>query len=182
MTGNVKEFLLLKKLILRLAKETGAEGKVHYEIGTMIEVPRAALRANEFAAECDFLSFGTNDLTQMTCGFSRDDAGAFLKEYVKQKIYSRDPFQSIDQEGVGRLMRICITLARSVNPDIDIGICGEHGGDPESVIFCHKIGLDNVSCSPYRVPTARLAAAHAAILHGAPKKSQLDSILLTANL
>ena len=118
---------MLKKVIQRVAHETGAEGKVHYEVGTMIETPRAALTTSEFAKQADFLSFGTNDLTQMTCGFSRDDAAVFLKPYVEKKIYSRDPFQSVDQEGVGKLMKLAVTLARSVNRSIDIGICGEHG-------------------------------------------------------
>lgn len=170
LVGNVKEFLPLKKLAKKLALETGAEGKVKYEIGTMVEVPRAALKADELAKEAEFMSFGTNDLTQMTCGFSRDDAGAFLKHYVAQEIYKKDPFNSIDQAGVGRLMRLCVSLAREVRPNIDIGICGEHGGDPDSVEFCHKIGLSNVSCSPYRVPVAILAAAQAAISHGPPKE------------
>jgi pyruvate,orthophosphate dikinase len=166
LVGNLKEMMAIKKIIKDVAKETGAEGKVHYKIGTMIETPRAALKADELATEAEFMSFGTNDLTQMTCGFSRDDAGSFLKEYVAKGIYARDPFQSIDQAGVGRLMRICVNSARSVNRDIDIGICGEHGGEPESVDFCHRIGLNNVSCSPYRVPIARLSAAQAAIRHG----------------
>jgi len=166
LVGNIKEFTILKALIKKIAKETGAEGKVHYKIGTMIEIPRAALKADEIAKEAEFMSFGTNDLTQMTCGFSRDDAGAFLKEYVKQGIYEVDPFQAIDQAGVGRLMRLCVSLARSERPDIDIGICGEHGGEPESVMFCHLIGLNNVSCSPYRVPIARLAAAQAVCRFG----------------
>src|SRR3989338_261659 len=129
----------------------------------MIEVPRAAITADEIAKEADFMSFGTNDLTQMGCGFSRDDAGSFLKPYVECGIYERDPFQSIDQEGVGKLMQLCIEKARKVKPHIEIGICGEHGGDPESVKFCHKIGLNDVSCSPFRVPIARLAAAQAAL-------------------
>lgn len=182
LAGNVKEFLPIKKLILQIAKETGAEGVVPYKVGTMIEVPRAALRANEFASEVDFMSFGTNDLTQMTCGFSRDDSATFLKHYVAKKIYARDPFQAIDQEGVGRLMRICISLAKSVNPHVDIGICGEHAGEPTSVEFCHRIGLDNVSCSPYRVPVAILAAAQAHIKHGDAKKFRPDQILLTSKL
>jgi len=148
----------------------------------MIEVPRAALRANEFAAEADFMSFGTNDLTQMTCGFSRDDSATFLKHYVSKKIYSQDPFQAIDQEGVGRLMRICISLARSVKPNIDIGICGEHAGEASSVEFCYRIGLDNVSCSPYRVPVAILAAAQAHLTHGHPNRMRPDQILLTSKL
>lgn len=166
LVGNIKEFTILKALVKKLAKETGAEGKVHYKIGTMIETPRAALKADELAKESDFMSFGTNDLTQMTCGFSRDDSGVFLKHYVEKGIYARDPFQSIDQEGVGRLMRLCVSLARSSNPSVDIGICGEHGGEPNSVMFCHRIGLNNVSCSPYRVPIARLSAAQAAITYG----------------
>src|SRR3989338_3982693 len=120
----------------------------------MIEVPRAAITADEIAKEADFMSFGTNDLTQMGCGFSRDDAGSFLTPYVESGIYARDPFQSIDQEGVGKLMKLCVDLARKVKPKIEIGICGEHGGEPASVEFCHRIGLDDVSCSPYRVPIA----------------------------
>jgi len=168
LVGHLREFLPLKKLTRDIAKQTGAEGKVHYEIGTMIEVPRAALMADQLATEAEFMSFGTNDLTQMTCGFSRDDSAVFLKPYVAQKIYDQDPFNSIDQEGVGRIMKLCVTLARAVKKDIDIGICGEHGGDPDSVEFCHKIGLSNVSCSPYRVPIAILAAAQANIKHGKP--------------
>jgi pyruvate, orthophosphate dikinase len=163
LAGNVKEFKLIKELILKVAKELEVEGKVDYKIGSMIEVPRAALTADEFAPECDFFSFGTNDLTQMTCGFSRDDAGSFLGLYTDKGIYDRDPFQSIDQTGVGKLMEQCIKLAKKVNPKIHIGICGEHGGEPASVEFCHRIGLNEVSCSPFRVPIAKLAAAHAAI-------------------
>lgn len=170
LVGTLKEFIPLKKMVRQIAKETGAEGKVKYEVGTMIEVPRAALVADELAKEADFFSFGTNDLTQMTCGFSRDDSSKFLEPYVKQGIYSRDPFEAIDQEGVGKLMRICVALARGTNPHIDIGICGEHGGEPSSVMFCHRIGMDNVSCSPYRVPIARLAAAHAALKFGDPQR------------
>lgn len=166
LVGKMEEFMAIKSIVKRVAKETGAEGRVKYEIGTMIEVPRAALMADQLATEAEFMSFGTNDLTQMSCGFSRDDAGRFLKPYVEKEIYQRDPFQSIDQEGVGRLMRLCVALARPVRPTIDIGICGEHGGDPASVAFCHRAGLNNVSCSPYRVPVARLAAAQAAIVHG----------------
>ncbi|MFA6064428.1 MAG: pyruvate, phosphate dikinase [archaeon] len=161
--GNIKEYSPLAALTHRVAKETGAKGKVHYTVGTMIEVPRAALTADVLAKEAEFMSFGTNDLTQMTCGFSRDDAGKFLGKYVEKGIYARDPFQSIDQEGVGLLMKQTVALARGVNKNIDIGICGEHGGDPATVEFCHRIGMSNVSCSPYRVPIARLAAAHAAI-------------------
>ncbi len=161
--GNIKEYSMLAELTHRVAKEVGAKGRVHYTVGTMIEVPRAALTADVLAKEAEFMSFGTNDLTQMTCGFSRDDAGKFLGKYVEKGIYARDPFTSIDQEGVGLLMKHAVTLARGVNKNIDIGICGEHGGDPTTVEFCHRIGMSNVSCSPYRVPIARLAAAHAAI-------------------
>jgi pyruvate,orthophosphate dikinase len=161
--GNIKEYSPLAALTHRIAEEMGAKGKVHYTVGTMIEVPRAALTADVLAKEAEFMSFGTNDLTQMTCGFSRDDAGKFLGKYVEKGIYARDPFQSIDQEGVGILMKNTVTMARAVNKNIDIGICGEHGGDPSTVEFCHRIGMSNVSCSPYRVPIARLAAAHAAI-------------------
>lgn len=182
LVGNIKEFKPLKDMILSLAKETGAEGVIDYEVGTMVEVPRAALTANELAKEAQFLSFGTNDLTQMTCGFSRDDAGAFLKHYTAKKIYEYDPFQAIDQEGVGKLMAVCITLARSVRPNIDIGICGEHGGEPNSVEFCHRIGLNNVSCSPFRVPIARLAAAHAAIKYGKHQPTTLSNIFLGSKL
>ena len=128
----------------------------------MIEIPRACLMADEIAEEADFFSFGTNDLTQMSFGFSRDDAGKFLSEYKENKIYSRSPFERLDQEGVGQLIKIAIERGKSSNPDLHVGICGEHGGDPESVEFCHRIGLDYVSCSPYRVPIARLAAAQAA--------------------
>jgi pyruvate,orthophosphate dikinase len=169
LVGNIKEFLPLKHMVQKLAKETGAEGLVKYEIGTMVEVPRAALMADQLAREAEFMSFGTNDLTQMTCGFSRDDSASFLKPYVAKKIYDHDPFASVDQEGVGRLMKLCVTLARTTRPGMDIGICGEHGGDPDSVDFCHRIGLSNVSCSPYRVPIAILAAAQSNIKHGPPK-------------
>ncbi len=161
--GNFREFLFVRKIIDRIAEEMGITDKIKYKVGTMIEVPRAALTADEIAKEADFMSFGTNDLTQMGCGFSRDDSGKFLGLYVENGIYERDPFQSIDQEGVGKLMKICIENARKTNPDIEIGICGEHGGETESVKFCHKIGLNDVSCSPFRVPIARLAAAQAAI-------------------
>jgi len=173
LVGELEEFKILKKLVKQVAKDTGAEGKVKYSVGTMIEVPRAALIADELAKEAEFFSFGTNDLTQMTCGFSRDDAGSFLKEYVAHNIYRKDPFSSLDQHGVGKLMTICVTQARSVNKHINIGICGEHGGDPDSVHFCHRIGLDNVSCSPYRVPIARLAAAQAAIKYTNQKSDQI---------
>ncbi len=161
LVGNVKEFTIVRDIIKEVADEVNAG--VDYKIGTMIEVPRAAITADEIAVEADFMSFGTNDLTQMSCGFSRDDSGKFLKMYVDKGIYSRDPFQAIDREGVGKLMKMCVEKARSVKPDIEIGICGEHGGEPTSVEFCHIIGMNDVSCSPYRVPIARLAAAQAAI-------------------
>ena len=142
---------------------TGRASTVKYKLGTMIEVPRAALTAGEIAKTAEFFSFGTNDLTQMTYGLSRDDSGVFLKDYLDQKIYARDPFAELDRSGVGRLMELAIREGRATRGDLKIGICGEHGGDPASVEFCHRIGLDYVSCSPYRVPIARLAAAQAAI-------------------
>ena len=136
---------------------------MEYHIGTMIEIPRAALLANEKAEEAEFFSFGTNDLTQMTFGFSRDDAGKFLDAYYKAKIYEQDPFAKIDQKGVGQLVKMGVEKGRATRPNIKLGICGEHGGEPSSVEFCHNIGLTYVSCSPFRVPIARLAAAQAAI-------------------
>ena len=136
---------------------------IQYHIGTMIEIPRAALTADKVAEEADFFSFGTNDLTQMTFGFSRDDAGKFLDSYYKAKIYESDPFARLDQEGVGQLVKMAVEKGRSTKADLKCGICGEHGGDPSSVEFCHKIGLNYVSCSPFRVPIARLAAAQAAL-------------------
>ena len=168
--GHIKELRLIHDLMEDAQKVTGATGKVNFKWGTMIEVPRGALTADELAKESDFFSFGTNDLTQMTCGFSRDDVAKFIKYYLEKGIYAKDPFVSIDQEGVGKLMQLCVEKAKKVKPDIEIGICGEHGGDPDSVAFCHKIGLDDVSCSPYRVPIARLAAAHAAIKEEMKKK------------
>jgi pyruvate,orthophosphate dikinase len=163
--GHVKELKHQKDIIVRVAedvmKETGK--KIKYKVGTMIEVPRAAITADEIATEAEFFSFGTNDLTQMGCGFSRDDAGKFLKQYVEIGIYEKDPFQVLDQEGVGQLMKIAIEKGNKTRPNIKLGICGEHGGEPTTVEFCHKIGLTYVSCSPYRVPIARLAAAHAAL-------------------
>ncbi len=163
--GDVKELKYVKKFVVETADaEIAAAGAdLKYEVGTMIEIPRAALTADEIAKEADFFCFGTNDLTQMTFGFSRDDAGKFLDAYYDAKIFENDPFAKLDQTGVGKLMETAIKLGKSVRPDIHCGICGEHGGDPTSVEFCHKIGLDYVSCSPYRVPIARLAAAQAAI-------------------
>ena len=136
---------------------------MEYHIGTMIEIPRAALTADEIAKEAEFFSFGTNDLTQMTFGFSRDDAGKFLNSYYDTKIYENDPFAKIDQVGVGSLVKMAVELGKKTRPNIKLGICGEHGGDPSSVEFCHSVGLNYVSCSPFRVPIARLAAAQAAI-------------------
>jgi len=161
--GALKEFLLMKSLVEKEALALNLKGKLDYKIGTMIEVPRACMIAGQLAKEADFFSFGTNDLTQMSCGLSRDDSGKFLKKYVEQGIFEKDPFQSIDTEGVGGFMKMAIEKARSAKPKLEIGICGEHGGDPASIEFCHKIGLNDVSCSPYRVPIARLAAAQAAI-------------------
>ncbi|MCR4608921.1 MAG: pyruvate, phosphate dikinase [Eubacterium sp.] len=165
LTCEVKELKFVKKVVVETADaEIAAAGvNLEYEVGTMIEIPRAALTADEIAAEADFFCFGTNDLTQMTFGFSRDDAGKFLDAYYDTKIFENDPFAKLDQTGVGKLMKMAIDLGKPVNSKLHFGICGEHGGDPSSVEFCHKIGLDYVSCSPFRVPVARLAAAQAAI-------------------
>jgi pyruvate,orthophosphate dikinase len=165
LVGHVKELTICKERAIKVINEVLAEAKIEmdYKIGTMIEVPRAAMTADEVAAEAEFFSFGTNDLTQMTGGFSRDDSGKFLPEYVAKGIYDKDPFQSLDQDGVGRLMKYAIQQGRSVKSDLKIGICGEHGGDPDTVKFCHAIGLNYVSCSPFRVPLAILAAAQAAL-------------------
>jgi len=153
------------EIVHKVAKETmAAEGiQVEYKVGTMIEVPRGAITADKVAETAEFFSFGTNDLTQMTLGFSRDDAGKFIKEYVVQNIFEKDPFQTLDQEGVGQLIKMAIEKGRQTRPNIKLGICGEHGGDPQSIDFCHRAGLNYVSCSPFRVPIARLAAAHAAL-------------------
>ena len=165
---EVKELKYVKKMVVETADaEIAAAGvELEYEVGTMIEIPRAALTADEIAAEADFFCFGTNDLTQMTFGFSRDDAGKFLDAYYDAKIFENDPFAKLDQTGVGKLMDTAIKLGKPVNPNLHVGICGEHGGDPSSVEFCHKLGLDYVSCSPFRVPIARLAAAQAAVNEG----------------
>ena len=165
LTGDVKEFKFVKDIVVHIANEEiqSAEIKLNYEVGTMIEVPRAALVAGDLAEEAEFFCFGTNDLTQMTFGFSRDDAGKFLGSYYDNKIYENDPFARLDQTGVGKLMQMAVTDGKSTRPKIHCGICGEHGGDPTSVEFCHKIGLNYVSCSPFRVPIARLAAAQAAL-------------------
>ena len=163
--GDVKELKFVKDVVTKVADEeiAAAGSDIKYEVGTMIEIPRAALTADAIAKEAEFFCFGTNDLTQMTYGFSRDDAGKFLSAYYDTKIFENDPFAKLDQTGVGKLMEMAIKLGKSVRPDMHCGICGEHGGDPTSVEFCHKIGLDYVSCSPFRVPIARLAAAQAAI-------------------
>ncbi len=161
---TVKEFKLIKDIVDTVAKELNlASQKINYKVGTMIEFPRAVIIADALAAEADFFSFGTNDLTQTTLGFSRDDAGKFIPIYIERGALEQDPFQTIDQNGVGKLMIMAVEKGRSVKKDLDIGICGEHGGEPASVEFCHRIGLSNVSCSPFRVPIARLAAAQAAI-------------------
>ena len=166
LVGHVNELRFVRERLEATAKKVVVEQGVEipYEFGTMIEVPRGALTADEIAAEASFFSFGTNDLTQMTFGFSRDDSDRFLRPYVENKILPGDPFESIDQTGVGELMKIAVAKGRSVKPGLKLGICGEHGGEPRSVAFCHQIGLNYVSCSPYRVPIARLAAAQAAIL------------------
>jgi pyruvate,orthophosphate dikinase len=166
LVSEVKELEILRANAVKVADEVIAEYavKVKYLVGTMIELPRAALTADKIAAQADFFSFGTNDLTQTTYGLSRDDAGKFLPVYVEREIFAEDPFVAMDQEGVGELVKIGCEKGRQTRPNIKLGICGEHGGEPSSVIFCHKIGLDYVSCSPYRVPIARLAAAHAVLL------------------
>ena len=166
LVGERKELAYVKKVVEDTIKVVEKERNetIAYKIGTMIEIPRAAVTADEIAKEAEFFSFGTNDLTQMTFGFSRDDAGKFLGAYYDKKIYESDPFAKLDQDGVGKLVEMAAKLGRATRPDIKLGICGEHGGDPSSVMFCHKVGLNYVSCSPFRVPIARLAAAHAAIL------------------
>ena len=165
LVGEVKELKFVKKTVTETADRIIAEAGVDlkYKVGTMIEIPRAAITADKIAEEAEFFSFGTNDLTQMTFGFSRDDAGKFLGAYYENKIYENDPFARLDQEGVGQLVKIAAEKGRATRPDIVLGICGEHGGDPSSIEFCHNVGLNYVSCSPFRVPIARLAAAQAAI-------------------
>ncbi len=165
LVGEQKELKFVKDVVVETAetvkKEKGSD--IEYKIGTMIEIPRAALTADEVAKEAEFFSFGTNDLTQMTFGFSRDDAGKFLDAYYKAKIYESDPFTRLDTHGVGRLIQLAVEKGRETRPDIKLGICGEHGGDPSSIAFCSQLGLDYVSCSPFRVPIAKLGAAQAAI-------------------
>jgi pyruvate, orthophosphate dikinase len=166
LVGNAKELENQRKNILEVAgkvKEELGLKELDYKIGTMIEVPRAAVTADEIAKHAEFFSFGTNDLTQMGCGFSRDDSGSFLPYYVESGIYEDDPFNSIDQKGIGELIHIAIEKGRASRSNIHLGVCGEHGGDPKSVAFFHKLGLDYVSCSPFRVPIARFSAALAAL-------------------
>ena len=165
LVGEKKELKFVKDIVVEVAEQVKKEknSDMQYHIGTMIEIPRAALTAGAIAEEAEFFSFGTNDLTQMTFGFSRDDAGKFLGAYYDKKIYENDPFAKLDQVGVGKLVKMACELGKSVRPDIKLGICGEHGGDPSSIEFCHNVGLTYVSCSPFRVPIARLAAAQAAI-------------------
>ena len=163
--GEIKELQYVKEIICTTADEIIKQANVNlkYSVGTMIEIPRATLIADEIATEAQFFSFGTNDLTQLTYGFSRDDASKFLKDYYDKQIFELDPFAKIDQNGVGKLIELAVVKGRRTNPDIKLGICGEHGGDPSSIEFCHRLGLNYVSCSPYRVPIARLAAAQAAL-------------------
>ena len=165
LVGDVKELKYVKSVVVATADaEIAAAGiELHYEVGTMVEIPRACLLADEMATEAEFFCFGTNDLTQMTYGFSRDDAGKFLNAYYEAKIYENDPFAKLDQNGVGMLMQMAASKGKATRASLHCGICGEHGGDPVSVEFCHKLGLSYVSCSPFRVPIARLAAAQAAL-------------------
>ncbi|MDR0490755.1 MAG: pyruvate, phosphate dikinase, partial [Oscillospiraceae bacterium] len=165
LVGEVKELAFVRNIVVKTADELIAQAgsDLKYLVGTMIEIPRACLTADEIAKEAEFFSFGTNDLTQMTFGFSRDDAGKFLNDYYAKKIFESDPFARVDQAGVGKLMELAVGLGKKTRPDLKLGICGEHGGDPSSVEFCHRIGLAYVSCSPFRVPIARLAAAQAAL-------------------
>ena len=173
LVGEKRELKFVKDIVIEVAEQVKKEKKsdINYNIGTMIEIPRAALLADEIAEEAEFFSFGTNDLTQMTFGFSRDDAGKFLDAYYQNKIYEFDPFAKLDQSGVGKLVEMAVKLGKTKRPGLHLGICGEHGGEPSSIEFCHKLGLDYVSCSPYRVPIARLAAAQAAIKAGIEKKN-----------
>ena len=168
LTGIVYEFANQEKVIRETASKLFEEegDSIEYKVGTMIEIPRAALTADKIATKAEFFSFGTNDLTQMTFGYSRDDIASFLPAYLDMKILKNDPFQVLDQNGVGQLVQMATEKGRSVRPDLKCGICGEHGGEPSSVEFCHRVGLNYVSCSPFRVPIARLAAAQAAIKDG----------------
>ena len=178
--GGVKELQNQKEIVVRVAEEVLAKAgmkDLHYMVGTMIEIPRAALTADTVATEADFFSFGTNDLTQTTMGLSRDDYTKFQKEYEAHKIFANDPFAVLDQEGVGKLVKMAVELGRKTNPKLEIGICGEHGGEPSSVQFCYRVGMNYVSCSPYRVPIARLAAAQAAI-SGDKSEDAADRVIL----
>ena len=163
LVGETRELAYVKSFVVETAKKVMEEKgmEIPYLVGTMIEIPRAALTADEVATEAEFFSFGTNDLTQMTFGFSRDDAGKFLEDYYKKKIFESDPFARVDQNGVGKLVKMAVELGKQTRPNIKLGVCGEHGGDPSSIEFFHKVGLQYVSCSPFRVPIARLAAAQA---------------------
>jgi pyruvate,orthophosphate dikinase len=173
LVGEKRELAYVKDMVVSTANELIKKSgmKIKYTVGTMIEIPRAAVLADEIASEADFFSFGTNDLTQMTFGFSRDDAAKFLESYYTSKIYLNDPFARLDQNGVGKLVEMAVARGRKTKPGLKTGICGEHGGDPSSIEFFHKAGLDYVSCSPYRVPVARLAAAHAQIKF--PRKAKV---------
>jgi pyruvate,orthophosphate dikinase len=177
LVGHVNEFKLQEDIVRRVANEVMKEKgkKIDYLVGTMIELPRAAVTADEIATRAEFFSFGTNDLTQTTFGLSRDDAGKFLPLYVAQEILPADPFETIDQQGVGKLVEMGTKLGRSSRPNLKVGICGEHGGEPASVEFCHRTGLDYVSCSPFRVPIARLAAARAVLNEKSTKASKSKS-------
>jgi pyruvate,orthophosphate dikinase len=167
LVGTRKELSYLREkieaIIAKVKEEQDYKPRLDVKIGTMIEVPRAAVTADQIAEKADFFSFGTNDLTQMTFGFSRDDIGTFLPDYLKEEILPADPFQTLDVSGVGQLIEMAVAKGRGLKPELKVGICGEHGGDPKSVWFCHGVGMDYVSCSPFRVPIARLAAAQAAI-------------------
>jgi pyruvate,orthophosphate dikinase len=178
LVGNVKELRDQEAIVRRVAEEviktTGVKFK--YLVGTMIEIPRGAVTADEIAQVAEFFSFGTNDLTQTTLGVSRDDAARFLVPYVDREIYAKDPFEVIDRDGVGVLMRLAVEKGRSTRPAIKLGICGEHGGDPNSIEFCHLLGLNYVSCSPFRVPIARLAAARAALKHPAVRSTRVVKV------
>jgi pyruvate,orthophosphate dikinase len=173
LVATKRELDLIRERIERIADAVRSEtgGDPHYMIGTMIELPRAALRAGDIAESAEFFSFGTNDLTQTTYGISRDDSGRFLEKYQEVGVFEVDPFVSLDTEGVGELIEIAVERGRKTRPDLKLGICGEHGGDPASIAFCQQTGLDYVSCSPYRVPIARLAAAQAAIRHKASRQT-----------
>lgn len=177
LVGKVQELAIMKERCVQIAEQVlERRGRPQmaqsYKVGTMIEVPRACLTADQIAKEAEFFSFGTNDLTQMGCGFSRDDSGVFLKEYVRMGIYDADPFQVLDQEGIGKLVEMAVAKGRKTRYGLKCGICGEHGGEPTSVKYCHKVGLDYVSCSPFRVPVAIIAAAQAAIEDERKKKKE----------